>query len=132
MSYDNYSGNLTLSEDYNDWLSRQSQSSYDSRKLKIVFPKDNDYFLINPNESSRLEFKLSGISATPVEWSLNGKKLDSQPVNSLFWQLKPGEWTLQVKAGKMTDKVKFEVRVPDNKSQRRGFSFIGSSASSSH
>ncbi len=128
--YDSNSGNIKLSAEYNEWLSRQEQPSYDSKKLKIVFPKNDDYFLLTPNDSSRLEFKLAGNYATPVEWWLNGKKLNSPSANSLFWQLKPGEWTLQVKAGAMTDTVKFAVGIADNKSQRRGFSFINSPASS--
>lgn len=130
--YDSYSENMKLSQEYNDWLSRQSQSTFNNKKLKIVFPNNDDYFLINPNKLSRLEFKLAGIATAPVEWWLNGKKLDAQPANSLFWQLKPGEWTLQVKAGEITDQVKFKVVIADSQSQHRGFSFVGSPASSSH
>lgn len=129
--YETHTGSLNLSQEYNEWLSRQSQFNDRLSPVKIVFPKNDDYFLINPHETSRLEFKLAGIPTTPVEWWLNGKKLTVQSSNSLFWQLKPGEWTLQVKAGERTDRVKFQVQLVDNQSTKRGFSFVSSPTSSS-
>ncbi|MDF0554572.1 penicillin-binding protein 1C [Kamptonema sp. UHCC 0994] len=125
--YETESGSLKLSEEYNGWLAKQSKSSFTNSNFKIVFPQNDDYFVINQNEKSRLEFKLAGVNTTPVEWWLNGKKLTTQSSNSLFWQLQPGEWNLQVKSGKIVDSVRFQVQITENKSQRRGFSFVSNS-----
>ncbi|WP_449417904.1 penicillin-binding protein 1C [Phormidium nigroviride] len=122
--YETESGNLKLSEDYNGWLARQNKSSLTNSKFKIVFPQNDAYFLINQNDNSRLEFKLSGSNNAPVEWWVNGKKLATQSSNSLFWQLQPGQWNLQAKSGTLVDSVRFEVQVTENKSLRRGFSFV--------
>ncbi len=92
------------------------------RSLKIAFPKNDDYFLIYPNESQKLEFQLSTKPPQPVEWQLNGKKLALQSTNSLFWQLQPGEWTLQIKMGDLIDQVNFQVQLAENKHIQRGFS----------
>ncbi|MEG4008252.1 penicillin-binding protein 1C [Microcoleus sp. Pol11C1] len=127
--YETESGSLKLSEEYNGWLAKQSKSSLTNSNFKIVFPQNNDYFVMNYNENARLEFKLSGVNNTPIEWSLNGKKLATQSSNSLFWHLKPGEWNLQAKSGKMVDTVRFNVQVANNKSLRSGFSFVGNSTS---
>lgn len=127
--YETESRSLKLSEEYNGWLAKQSKSSLTNSNFQIVFPQNDDYFLINPNKSSRLEFKLSGVKTTPIEWWLNGKKLATQSSNSLFWQLKPGEWNLQAKSGKMVDSVRFDVRVANNSSRQSGFSFVGNSTS---
>ncbi|MEG4801325.1 penicillin-binding protein 1C [Microcoleus sp. ARI1-B5] len=127
--YETESGSLTLSEEYNGWLAKQSNSSLSNSNFKIVFPQNDDYFLMNQNETSRLEFKILGVNTTLIEWWLNGKKLATQSSNSLFWHLKPGEWNLQAKSGKMVDTVRFYVQVANNKSLRSGFSFVGNSTS---
>lgn len=127
--YETESRSLKLSEEYNGWLAKQSKSSLTNSNFQIVFPQNDDYFLMNPNKSSRLEFKLSGVKTTPIEWWLNGKKLATQSSNSLFWQLKPGEWNLQAKSGKMVDSVRFEVQIANDNSRRSGFSFVGNSTS---
>ena len=127
--YETESGSLKLSEEYNGWLARQSKSSLTNSKFKIIFPQNDAYFLIDRNENSRLEVKLSGENNATVEWWLNGKKLVTQSSNSLFWQLQPGQWNLQAKSGTLVDSVRFEVQVTENKSLRRGFSFVDNSAS---
>lgn len=127
--YETESGSLKLSEEYNGWLAKQSNSSLSNSNFKIIFPQNNDYFLMNQNEVSRLEFKTSGVNTTLIEWWLNGKKLATQSSNSLFWHLKPGEWNLQAKSGKMVDSVRFYVQVANNKSLQSGFSFVGNSSS---
>ncbi|MEG4575387.1 penicillin-binding protein 1C [Microcoleus sp. N3A4] len=125
--YETESGSLKLSEEYNGWLTKQSNSSLSNSNFKIIFPQNDDYFLMNQNENSRLEFKISGVNTTLIEWWLNGKKLATQSSNSLFWHLKPGEWNLQAKSGGMVDTVRFNVQVANNKSVRSGFSFVGNS-----
>lgn len=127
--YETESGSLKLSEDYNGWLARQNKSSLTNSKFTIVVPQNDAYFLINKNENSPLEFKVSGTNNAPVEWWLNGKKLATQSSNSLFWKLQPGQWNLQAKSGNLVDSVRFEVQVTENKSLRRGFSFVDNSES---
>ncbi|MCU0541048.1 MAG: penicillin-binding protein 1C [Oscillatoriaceae cyanobacterium Prado104] len=127
--YETESGSLKLSEEYNGWLANRSQSSLTDSNFQIVFPQNDAYFLMDLQEESRLEFKLSGTNTTPIEWWLNGKKLAAQSSNSLFWQLQPGKWDLQAKAGKMVDSVRFEVQIANNNSRRSGFSFVGNSTS---
>ncbi len=112
---------LKLSREYDEWLSVQQQPSFANNSLKILFPHNDAYFLLNPAEPSRLEFKLAGASA-PVEWRLNGQKLAAQSPNSLFWRMAPGAWTLEVKSGEMADRVSFQVQVGDSNNARRGFS----------
>jgi len=56
---------------------------------------------------------------------LNGEKVATQSSNSFFWQLRPGNWTLEVRSGEMSDRVSFQVELADNKRIRRGFSVAG-------
>ncbi|MBR8838342.1 MAG: penicillin-binding protein 1C [Stigonema ocellatum SAG 48.90 = DSM 106950] len=96
----------------------------DSSKLKILSPQNGDLFLVkNPVfEDQRLEFKLAGTSAGPVEWWLNGERLDTDSSHSLFWTLRPGRWTMDVRSGGMSDKVSFQVQLNSIRPTRRGFS----------
>ncbi|MCU0516148.1 MAG: transglycosylase domain-containing protein [Oscillatoria sp. Prado101] len=120
-AYEHQSGSRQLSPEYNEWLATQPHPTF-SRGLKIVFPKNDDYFLLNQRESSRLEFKLAGAPAAPVEWWLNGKKLAAQSSPSLFWPMTAGEWTLQVRMGEISDEVRFQVQLGESRPTRRGFS----------
>ncbi|MBF2022776.1 MAG: penicillin-binding protein 1C [Hydrococcus sp. C42_A2020_068] len=116
---------LNLPREYDEWLAKQPQSSnLMPSALKILSPNTGDYFLINPADPQRqrLEFKLGGIGNQPVEWRLNGEKIATNSSSSLFWQLRPGNWTLDVKSGEMMDRVTFQVRVGEKKNNRRGFS----------
>ncbi len=57
-----------LPPEYNEWLARQSQSIYDQKEVKILFPQEDDYFLINPGgKEDKLQFKLA--IATDERWS---------------------------------------------------------------
>ncbi|GAB4199236.1 MAG: hypothetical protein Fur006_49770 [Coleofasciculaceae cyanobacterium] len=129
---------LNLPEEYNEWLAMQprtaqlisQESTLAPGTLNIVSPGNSDRFLLYPTESStaqRLEFKLATIPSKPVEWWLNGQKLATNSANSLFWELRPGNWTLQVKSGEMIDSVSFQVELAENRPTRRGFSIAGSS-----
>jgi penicillin-binding protein 1C len=147
---------LNLPEDYNEWLAMQpsavklsgGESPLAPGTLKIVSPRNGDRFLLYPTASGtaqRLEFKLATTPNQPVEWWLNGQKLATDSSNSLFWELRPGNWTLQVKSGEMSesvallhlrkhgakqqsaDRVSFQVQVAENRPTRRGFSVAGSS-----
>ena len=122
---------ISLSAEYNEWLSRQNQPSLASRSLKIVFPQPGAYFLFDKTEpSTKLEFRLAAVPSEPVEWWLVGKegkqKLSTTELSQqLFWSLSPGQWTLEVTSGKNSDRVSFEVALPEEKSTRRGFSVVG-------
>jgi penicillin-binding protein 1C len=116
--------NFDLSSEYDEWLAKQGQSSFTSDRFKILSPHNGDLFLLYPGEEAqqKLEFKLAGITTQPVEWWLNGEKIATQSTNSLFWQLHPGNWTLEAKSGEMSDKVTFQVELASKKPTRRGFS----------
>ncbi len=113
----------SLPAEYNEWLARQGESSFVYNGLKILFPQEDDYFLMDNIEGEqKLEFKLaSSVSDESVEWWLNGERLMINSGNSLFWKLIPGKWNLEVRSGDMVDRVSFEVRV-SNKSDYNGFS----------
>jgi penicillin-binding protein 1C len=119
--------NFNLPPEYNEWLARQQQSNF-AGNLRIVSPHDGDLFVLYPGEEDKqkLEFKLAGTKPASVEWWLNGEKLDIQSANSVFWYLRPGNWTLEAKSDAMSDKVSFQVELASIKPTRRGFS-VGNS-----
>jgi penicillin-binding protein 1C len=123
-----HQNNFNLSSEYDHWLAQQPQSNFGSSKLKILSPRNEDLFLLSPGEEGqqKLEFKLAGISSESVEWWLNGEKLTTNSAKSLFWRLHPGNWTLEVKSGDMTDRVNFQVELARTKPMRRGFSVVNS------
>jgi penicillin-binding protein 1C len=123
---------LNLPPEYNEWLATQPQTSLESGQLKIIAPRNGDYFLMTPGQagqrqsdrSQRLEFKLAALPPRSVEWWLNGKQIATQTSDTFFWPLQPGEWTLQVKDGVATDQVKFQVGWAEQQPVRRGFSIV--------
>lgn len=115
---------FSLSAEYNEWLASQAQPSLIVNQLRILSPQPDDYFVVNPNESAKLELKLANPGTEPVEWWLNGEKIATQTAASLFWSIRPGTWTLQVKQGEKSDSVRFQVEVNQGKSNRRGFSVV--------
>ncbi|MEH2027667.1 penicillin-binding protein 1C [Nostoc sp.] len=122
----NYEGEnqFNLPPEYDEWLAKQQQSNFTSTNLRILSPHHGDLFLVYPGEEAKqkLEFKLAGNKSAPVEWWLNGEKLDTNSANSLFWNLRPGKWTLEARNGEMSDKVSFQVELANVKPTRRGFS----------
>ena len=131
-----YEGNnqFNLPPQYDEWLAKQQQSSLVSTNLRILSPHHGDLFLLYPGEEAKqkLEFKLVGNKSAPVEWLLNGKKLDTNSANSLFWNLRPGNWTLEARSAKMIDKVSFQVELANFKPTRRGFSITNSQVQGNH
>jgi len=81
-------------------------------RLRILSPQNGDLFLLLPGEEGKekLEFKLGGVDQ-PVEWWLNGQRLAVQSSHSLFWDLHPGKWDLEVRSGEISDRVSFQVEV---------------------
>ncbi|MEH2419587.1 MAG: penicillin-binding protein 1C [Nostoc sp.] len=119
---------FNLPPEYDEWLAKQQQSNFTSTNLRILSPHHGDLFLLYPGKEAKqkLEFKLVGNKSAPVEWWLNGEKLDTQSANSLFWELHPGNWTLEARSGEMSDKVSFQVELASLKPTRRGFSISNS------
>ncbi len=117
-----------LPPEYDEWLAKQQRSHLISDNLRILSPHHGDVFLLYPGEAGqqKLEFKLAGNKSAPVEWWLNGEKLNTDSVNSLFWNLRPGKWTLEAKSAEMKDKVTFQVELASIKPTRRGFSISNS------
>ena len=121
---------LNLPDEYDEWLSVQPASPANSNRLKILSPRSGDRFLLFNNSSEtaassqKLEFKLNGTSNEPVEWWLNGKKIGTKFGNSWFWQLRPGQWKLEVKSGDIIDYVNFQVELASDMQRKRGFSFV--------
>ncbi|MGA7932941.1 MAG: penicillin-binding protein 1C [Kovacikia sp.] len=118
---------LRLPEEYNEWLAMRPPIP-NNGPLRILSPRNGDSFLLDAATSGseataqRLEFKLTSPSPQPVEWRLNGQAIATQTSSSLFWVPKPGNWTLQVKSGEITDQVKFQVQIAETRPTRRGFS----------
>ncbi|MDZ4874170.1 MAG: Biosynthetic peptidoglycan transglycosylase [Chroococcidiopsis cubana SAG 39.79] len=118
---------LNLPREYDEWLATQGRSPGVSSGLKIVSPINGALFLLYPSNGAsdsqqRLEFKLAAKSDKPVEWWLNGEKLATQTSDAFFWELRPGNWTVEVKSDGTSDRVSFQVQLAQNKPTRRGFS----------
>jgi penicillin-binding protein 1C len=136
---------LNLPPEYNQWLATQpaelqgaeissgSSPAAQPGTLKILFPRNDDYFLLSTAETTsgqRLEFKLANLTGQPVEWRINGQQLPVEPAiakstTSVYWPLRPGTWTLQVRSGEVVDQVRFQVQHSDqdtSQKTKRGFS----------
>jgi penicillin-binding protein 1C len=120
---------LNLPPEYNEWLSKKPSVAGISDTLKILTPKNGDYFLMqklvnrsSQNYTQKLEFKLARTPEQSVEWRLNGKQISTSTNSSLFWPMQLGKWKLEVKSGSMTDRVDFEVQALQPSTSRQGFS----------
>ena len=117
---------LNLPREYDEWLATQGRSPGISG-LKIVSPTNGALFLLYPGNGAsdsqqRLEFKLAATSDKPVEWWLNGQKLATQTSDTFFWELRPGNWTVEAKSDGTSDRVSFQVQLAQSRPTRRGFS----------
>ena len=114
---------LNLPPEYNQWLAKQDSSSSLPLSSRILSPRDGDYLLLDSTDKNgqQIVFQVSNTSNQPVEWQLNGKTLPGDS-SSFSWQLRPGNWTLEVKVGEMSDRVSFQVDLAESKLNRRGFS----------
>lgn len=126
LSAYNRAEEFELSQEYNSWLARQSQPQVSGAALKIAFPENDDYFILDSRDSTpRIQFKLAIAPETPIEWWLIGpsgkQQLKSEATSALFWPMEVGEWTLEVRSGDLSDRVTFQVQPPDNRPIRQGF-----------
>jgi penicillin-binding protein 1C len=123
---------LNLPAEYNEWLALQPPAVQTSDQLRIVSPREGDYFVLaaspgqQPDRDHRLKLQLATAAPQPVEWRLNGRLLDAQARSALFWPLQSGDWTLEVRSGGMQDRVRFQVREAEEQAGRRGFSLVRS------
>ncbi|PSM47986.1 penicillin-binding protein 1C [Chroococcidiopsis sp. CCALA 051] len=118
---------LNLPREYDEWLATQGRSLGVTSGLKIVSPTNGALFLLYPNNGAsdtqqRLEFKLAAKLDKPVEWWLNGQKLVTQTSDAFFWELRPGNWTVEARSDGTSDRVSFQVQLAQNQPTRRGFS----------
>jgi penicillin-binding protein 1C len=74
--------------------------------------------------AQKLEFKLASQPDQPIEWRLNGQKIAEGTMQSISWQLQPGQWQLEVisKNGDRGDRVNFTVELAPPPALKRGFS----------
>lgn len=127
LAYEN-SADFHLSPMYDEWLAKQPQANFSSDELRILSPRNGDLFLLSPSAEGqqKLKFKVAGNSHQSIEWWLNGKKLsaqsNTQSDNEIFWQLRPGNWTLEARIGKTHQQIKFQVEVGNIQPTRQGFS----------
>ncbi|WP_413172478.1 penicillin-binding protein 1C [Anabaena azotica] len=127
LAYEN-STDFHLSPVYDQWLAKQPQANFSSDELRILSPRNGDLFLLSPSAEGqqKLKFKVAGNSHQSIEWWLNGKKLsaqsNTQSDNEIFWQLRPGNWTLEARSGKTHQQIKFQVEVGTIQPTRQGFS----------
>nr|WP_242039616.1 penicillin-binding protein 1C [Anabaena sphaerica] len=123
IAYEN-SADFRLSPVYDEWLAKQPAANFSSDEFRILSPRDGDLFLMSPSAEGqqKLEFKLAGNSHQSVEWWLNGRKLSTQSNNEIFWHLRPGNWTLEARVGKMRQQINFQVEVGNIQPTRQGFS----------
>ena len=109
---------LNLPAKYDEWLAMQPRAAIAG--LKILSPREHDFFLLEPGKTQKLAFKLATPAHVKVEWRLNGQPL-AIPANEWFWPMQPGNWQLVVKSGSLSDQVNFQVQMADQSPQRRGF-----------
>lgn len=106
--------------------SLDASDSHLASNLKILSPHQGDIFVIPPKSNPQLEFKVSNNVSEGVEWWLNRQKIGESNSNSLFWQMQPGSWTLEVKPKKSShskgDRLSFQVQLSNFSGPRRGFS----------
>ena len=103
--------------------------------LRIVSPAEGSRFLLYPSsgEETDQRLELAIASSSPVdsiEWRLNGELLEPSGTASLFWPMRLGHWTLDVRSGNQSDHVQFEVELAEDQPARRGFSVRPASAES--
>ncbi len=95
--------------------------------LQIVSPQEGDRFVLFPKAESgndqRLQFAVvDEAESGPVEWWLNGERLEGGEQGQLFWPMRSGEWRLEARQEKQVAEVEFAVEGADMEGSRKGFS----------
>jgi penicillin-binding protein 1C len=113
-----------LSSVYDQWLAKQPQLNFNPDNFRIISPRNGDLFLLYPggDGQQKLEFKASGTLNQSVDWWLNDKHLSTQSSNGIFWHLRPGNWQLEARTGKLHDQINFQVKLGNIQPKKQGFS----------
>ncbi len=115
-----------LPPEYDEWLASQPEAALTAGELRILTPREDAYFVAA--EGARLAFKIAAPAGETVEWRLNGRLLENTAEREIFWPMESGDWVLAVKSGELSDRVYFQVRSPDEITERRGFSAVSPDA----
>ncbi len=97
---------------YDEWRVRQGDTI---GPLGILFPHDGDVFedALAPGDPrrarQRIEFRIRRPHAARVVWELNGATIATGAGDAYFWLVRAGQWTLTVRAGNHTLRVRFDV-----------------------
>ncbi|MEO1133943.1 MAG: penicillin-binding protein 1C [Cyanobacteria bacterium J06639_1] len=114
-----------LSPQYGEWLADRPRSPLASDRLSILFPEDEDVFLLEMPTGGAvktIQFQVSNPSGAPVSWWLGDRLLSEGSGDRAEWPLQPGIWDLTVRQGDREDSVRFEVISVERRAHRRGFS----------
>ncbi|MTJ13367.1 penicillin-binding protein 1C [Anabaena sp. UHCC 0187] len=113
-----------LSPVYDEWLAKQPQLHSNPDNFRIISPRNGDLFLLYPSKDGqqKLEFKASKTLNQSVDWWLNGQHLSTQSTNGIFWHLRPGNWQLEARTGKLHDQINFQVKLGNIQPRKQGFS----------
>lgn len=108
---------------YDEWRIQQGATT---GALRVLFPHSGDLFedTLAPNDWRRAQqqitFRISRPPGATVTWFLNRERLAQQTGDAYYWRVRPGSWTLSVRANGATDSVRFTV-VPRMHHGKRGF-----------
>ncbi|MBE9257569.1 penicillin-binding protein 1C [Dolichospermum sp. LEGE 00246] len=113
-----------LSPVYDQWLAKQPQLHFNPDNFRIISPRNGDLFLLYPSGEGqqKIEFKASGTLNQSIDWWLNDQHLSTQSTNAIFWHLRPGNWKLEARTGKMRDQINFQVKLGNIQPRKQGFS----------
>ncbi len=115
------------SDAYDEWRVQQGDTS---GPLRILFPREGDVFedKLAANDPHRdqqqIAFRISRPAGADVQWYLDGKALARSALDTYFWTVRQGSWTLWIRSGALTRSVRFTV-IPARAHGRRGFAVIG-------
>jgi penicillin-binding protein 1C len=112
---------------YDAWLALHPDLAA-VKRLRIVFPRQGDVFVLNPAADSvqRREQRIALRAVSPhgaVHWSAAGQPLANDADGVAFFPLRLGTWTLRASDGTASDRVTISV-VPPPRSQRPGFTSL--------
>lgn len=110
---------------YDEWLANQPRSPLASEQVSILFPQQDDVFLLKSTSAGmgqQVQFQISNPSGETVSWWLGDRLIAEHSAAEVYWTLQPGEWTLRVQQGDRADEVTFRVQNVPQRQQRQGFS----------
>ena len=113
---------LVLPPEYDRWLATQTTLATPQSGLKILFPQDGDHLLGDPEHPGQLKIQFQTLNDQPIQWRLNGQPWQPDDPQNPRWQLRPGNWQLEIYQGDRRDQVNFFVEVAPPQTTKRGFS----------